>query len=487
MAKRKRSTFERLQRGEILSRRERKQIERQFRAEDPGWEIIHQNVAGIDVGNESHFVAVDPKLTNQPVREFGSWTAALQEIVVWLKECLVQRVVMQTTGVYWIPLQDVLEKAGFDVAVVDARGTKNLPGRKSDVQECQWIRKLDLYGLLRSCFQVPDTIRSIRTIWRLRQRWASEAARSIQQLQKALTLMNVQLANSISDLSGQTGMAILQAIVDGERNPWVLAKLRDRRIQASEEEIAHSLHGNWREDVLFELEQMLDAYNFQIRQIEKCELQLEKYMKAQPARPPVNSGLAKVAEGGEEPQKSRKQKARHSKPPRKNRINFDIETELARVLGADLTRIDGIKAMTIQTIYSELGPDLTAFPTENHFASWLMLAPKRDISGGKVIRHLWVKGRNRVANALRMAAEALKDSQSYLGARFRSLRGRLGAPKAIKAMARYLACLIYRTLMKGQDWVDRGAAYYEQRRQQRELIHLERKAKALGLQLVPAQ
>ncbi|HVH72523.1 MAG TPA: transposase [Candidatus Dormibacteraeota bacterium] len=195
MAKRKRSTFERLQRGEKLSRRERKQIDRQFQAENPGWEIIHHNVAGIDVGNESHFVAVDPKRTNQPVREFGSWTAALQEMVVWLKECQVQRVVMQTTGVYWIPLQDVLEKAGFDVAVVDARGTKNLPGRKSDVQECQWIRKLDLYGLLRSCFQVPDTIRSIRTIWRLRQRWASEAAHSIQQLQKALTLMNVQLAN----------------------------------------------------------------------------------------------------------------------------------------------------------------------------------------------------------------------------------------------------------------------------------------------------
>jgi transposase len=160
---------------------------------------------------------------------------------------------------------------------------------------------------------------------------------------------------------------------------------------------------------------------------------------------------------------------------------------LAKVMGADLTRIDGIKVMTIQTIYSELGPDLSAFPSENHFASWLMLAPKRDVSGGRVIRHLWVKGRNRVANALRMAAESLKDSHSYLGARYRSLRGRLGAPKAIKAMARYLACLVYRTLMKGKDWVDRGASYYEERRQQRELMHLQRKAKTLGLQLVPAQ
>jgi transposase len=487
MAKRNRSTFERLQRGERLSRRERKQIERQFQAEEPGWEIVHRNVAGIDVGNESHFVAVDPRQADQPVREFGSWTAGLRQMVDWLKTCQVRRVVMQTTGVYWIPVQDVLEKAGFEVAVVDARGTKNLPGRKSDVQECQWIRKLDIYGLLRSCFQVPDSIRSIRTIWRLRQRWVEETGRSIQQMQKALTLMNVQLANAITDLSGQTGMAILRAIVGGERNPWNLAKLRDPRIQASEEEIAHSLQGNWREDVLFELAQVLAAYDFQLQQIEKCEQQLEKYMKAQPTRPAVGPVPAQAAPAVEEVPEKDKKKARHGKPPRKNRVDFDLDTELARVMGADLTVIDGVKLMTVQTIYSELGPDLSAFPTENHFASWLMLAPKRDVSGGKVIRHVWVKGRNRVANALRMAAESLKHSQSYLGARYRSLRGRLGAPKAIKAMARYLACLVYRMLTKGQDWVDRGAAYYEQRRQQRELIHLQHKAKALGLQLVPAE
>ena len=197
----------------------------------------------------------------------------------WLKTCQVQRVVLQTTGVYWIPVQDVLEKAGFEVAVVDAGGTKNLPGRKSDVQECQWIRQLDIYGLLRGCFQLPDSIRSVRTIWRLRQRWVEETGRSIQQMQKALTLMNVQLANAITDLSGQTGIAILRAIVGGERNPWTLAKLRHPRIQASEEEIAHSLQGNWREDVLFELEQVLAAYDFQLQQIEKCEQQLEKYMR----------------------------------------------------------------------------------------------------------------------------------------------------------------------------------------------------------------
>src|SRR6201997_5272194 len=308
MAKRKLSTFERLRRGQKLSRRERKEIDRRFQAEDPGWDIVHNRVAGIDVGNESHFVAIDPRFDSQPVREFGSWTAALRETADWLKGLGIQRVVMQTTGVYWIPLQDVLEKAGFEVAVVDARGTKNLPGRKSDVQECQWIRKLDIYGLLRGCFQVPDSIRSIRTLWRLRQRWVEETGRSIQQMQKALTLMNVQLANAITDLSGQTGMAILRAIVGGERNPWTLAKLRDKRIQASEDEIAHSLQGNWREDVLFELEQVLAAYDFQLEQIEKCEQQLEKYMKAQPTRPAVGPVLGQAAPGLEEPPKKHKKK-----------------------------------------------------------------------------------------------------------------------------------------------------------------------------------
>jgi transposase len=484
MAKRKMSTFERLQRGHKLSRRERKQIERQFQSEDPGWEIVHHHVAAIDVGNESHFVAVEGRLDVRPVREFGSWTAALRETVEWLKSCGVQRVVMQTTGVYWMALQDELERAGLEVAVVDARGTKSLPGRKTDVQECQWLRKLDIYGLLRECFQVPEAMRSIRTIWRLRERWVQDAGRSIQQIQKALTIMNLQLANAISDISGKTGMAILRAILKGERNPWTLAKLRDERIQASEEEIAHSLEGNWRTDVLFELQQMVQAYDFQQQQMAGCDQELEKYMKAQPTRPARAEPVAELAPGQNQ---SKKRRPRKPPKPRKNQPTFALQEELQRVLGVDLTRIDGIKVMTAQTVYAELGSDLSAFPSEGHFTSWLLLAPKRDVSGGKVIRHYSVHGRNRVANALRMAAESLKESDSYLGARYRSLRGRLGGLKAVKARARYLACLIYRMLTKGQAWVDRGAVYYEQRRQEREFSHLQRKAATLGMQLVPVK
>jgi transposase len=488
MARRKLSTFERLRQGQKLSRKERKEIDRRFQAENPGWDIVHDSVAGIDVGNESHFVAVDPRLDCRPVREFGSWTAALRETADWLKGLGIKRVVMQSTGVYWIPLQDVLERAGLEVAVVDARGTKNLPGRKSDVQECQWIRKLDIYGLLRDCFQLPPAIRSIRTLWRLRQRWVSEAGRAIQQMQKTLITMNVQLANAINDITGKTGLAIIRAIVDGERNPWKLAALRDARVQATEEEIANSLAGNWREDVLFELQQVVAAYDFVQKQITDCDLQLEKYMQAQPPRP-CRAEVVQAANLEPATPGKAKKRPQGGKKAKKNQPTFDLEGELKRVLGVDLTRIDGIKVMTAQTIYAELGPDLgAAFPSEGNFSSWLMLAPKRDVSGGKVIRHYSAHCRNRVAHALRMAAESLHDSNSYLGARYRSLRGRLRCGvKAVKAMARYLACLVYRMLTKGEAWVDRGAAHFEQRRQERELHHLQRRAAAIGMQVVAAQ
>jgi transposase len=486
MARRKRSTFERLRAGEKLKRWERKEVDRQFQTADPGWDVIHPNVAGIDVGNESHFVAVDPKRAVQPVREFGSWTAALQEMADWLKTCGVQRVVMQTTGVYWIAVQDVLEKNGFQVAVVDARGTKNLPGRKTDVQECQWLRKLDSFGLLRESFQTPEAIRGIRTMWRLRQRLVKDAGRSIQQMQKALTTMNVQLANAISDISGVTGLAILRAIVAGEQDPRQLARLRTPGIQASEEEIVRSLEGNWREDVVFELGQVLEAYDFQQKQIADCDEKLKKYMGVQPTREVAAKTVAGTEEEGQKKKRGKKKKTEQAKP-RKNQPAFDLKSELTRVMGVDLTRIDGVKVMTAQTIYAEIGSDLSAFPTEGNFTSWLMLAPKRDVSGGKVIKQRVIKGSGRVANSLRMAAESLKDSDSYLGARYRSLRGRLGGVKAVKAMARYLGCLVYRMLTRGEEYVDRGAAYYEQKRHARDLLFLQRKAASMGLQLVQAQ
>jgi transposase len=481
MAKRKLSTFERLQPGR-LNRQQRRELGRRITSGDPGLAVVHPDAAGIDIGNASHFVAIPPDRDPVPIREFGAWTAAVQELARWLTEHGIRTVALQSTGVYWIAVQEVLEQAGLEVYLVNARGTKNLPGRKSDVQECEWLRKLHTYGLLRNSFRPPAAIRAVRTLWRQRDRWVKEAGRAVQHMQKALTTMNVQLANTISDLSGVSGQAILRAIVAGVRDPGALAKLRDPRIAASEAEIAHSLQGHWREEVLFELRQTLEAYDFYQQQLAACDRELAKATAAvasreRPGPPEGPDGAAPVPSA---------KPARRPKTRRKAHPGFDLAGELHRTLGVDLTRIDGIDVLTAQVIFSEIGPDFSAFPDENHFASWLTLAPQRDISGGKVIRHVPAAGRNRVANALRMAAQSLSRSNSYLGARYRRLRARLDGPVAVKAMARYLACLIYRLVTKGQAYVDHGAAHYEAKRQERERRALERRAAHLGLTLVPA-
>jgi transposase len=419
------------------------------------------------------------------VREFGSWTADLHRLADWLQSLGVQHVVMQSTGVYWIAVYDVLEARGFNVCLTNARATKNLPGRKSDVQESQWLLKLHTYGLLRNSFRPPEQIRALRTIWRLRDRHVQDAGREIQHMQKALTTMNVQLANTISDVSGRTGQAIIRAILQGERDPYKLAALRHYRIRASEEAIARSLEGHWREDVLFELQQAVEQYDFCQQQIAACDQRLQAYLEGLPNRhiDPAGQSAPEAAVPVEEKPKP-KRKPRSGKP-RKNQPQFDLQQELTRICGVNLATIDGVDVMTIQTWVAELGVDMTPWPTENHLVSWLNLAPKRQISGGKLIRHERSQVKNRVAEALRMAASTLRESDSYLGARFRYLRARLGPAKAIKAMAAHLARLIYRMLTRGQAWVDRGAQGYQQRRQERERRSLEHKARALGLQLVP--
>lgn len=482
MARRKLSTFERLQRGERLNRKERREVQQRLNLDDPGLDIIHRDAAGIDVGNESHFVSVPPDRDPQPVREFGSWTAALEEMARWLKDCRIRTVVLQSTGVYWIALFDVLQRHGLEVNLVDARGTKNVPGRKSDVQECQWLRKLHTYGLLRPCFLPPPEIHAVRTLWRLRIQHVRDAGRGIQRMQKALIQMNVQLHNALSDISGLSGQAIIRAVLKGERDARVLAKLRDPHCQASEEEIVQSLQGNWKEDVLFELQQAVDAYDFYQGQMKKCDQQLRRYMAALPTRAPVPYPTSAPSL----PSPEQREQGRARKRRQRNQPAFDLAAELKRILGVNPITIDGIDVLTIQTVLAEVGPDLSAWKTERHWTSWLNLAPKRDVSGGRVIRHVRQHHTNRAGNAFRMATQSLVRSQSYLGARYRYLRAKLGGLKAVKAMARYLACLYYRLLTQGQIWVDRGSEEFNRRSQQRELAALQRKARKHGMQLVPA-
>jgi transposase len=490
MAKRKPSTFERLMSGK-LNRKQRKEFARRLCSDDPGLEVIHPHAAGIDVGNESHYVAVTPRRDPEPVREFGSWTADLVKMADWLKSCGVTHVVMQSTGVYWIAVYDVLEEAGFQVCLANARETKNLPGRKTDVQESQWLLKLHTYGLLRNSFRPPEEIRLVRTIWRLRSRHVREGARAIQHMQKALTTMNVQLANAISDVSGETGLAIIRAVVKGERDPYQLAKLRNYRIQASEQEIARSLEGNWREDVLFELRQAVEAYDFCQKQIRDCDGRLQQYLAVLPDRPitqPQEPTAEIAANDKNDPHQhsGKKNKQKSGSKSQKNQPKFNLEAEFTRICGVNLKSVDGVDVMTIATFLSELGTDMTRWPTENHLVSWLKLAPCRQISGGKVIKQERQKVKNRVAEALRMAASTLARSDSYLGARFRHLRSRLGPGKAIKAMAAHLARLIYRMLTHGQAWVDRGVQEHETKRAEREKLSLQRKAAAFGFRLEPA-
>lgn len=485
-AKRKMSAFERLRNGEQLNRTERRQVQQLVSAGDPKLEVVHPDAGAIDAGSKSHFAAVpagrDPE--KRTVREFGAWTSDLGRMAEWFKLCGVKTIVLQSTGVYWIAIQEVLEKFGIEVYVVNARGSKNLPGRKSDVQECQWLMKLHTYGLLRNSFRPPEEVRGVRTLWRHRERLVGDAGRAIQQMQKALLTMNIQLPHAISDLSGVTGMAIIRAIVQGERDPRELAKLRDRRVKASVEEIVQSLQGHWRHDVLFELQQVVEGYDFIEKQILECDQQVCRYLVGQAEKRP--SVAASEEEGSEKGGKKKRGKRKRTRSRWKDRAGFDLRTVLHRLFGVDLTRIDGIDVMTALKIYTELGPDLRAFPTEGAFCSWLELVPRKDITGGKVIRQKARQSKNRVAGALRMSAESLSESDSYLGARYRRMRGHKDGKPTVKAIAHYLARLVYRMLTKGEEYVDRGAKYFEKKREAREMIGLQRKAAQLGMKLVPA-
>ena len=448
------------------NRKERKELARRLRSEDPGLAVVHPHAAGIDVGNGAHYVAVALDRDSHPVRRFDCFTADLQRLADWLKNCGVKTVALQSTGVYWIPLYDILEERGFEVYLVNARHTKNLPGRKSDVQESQWLLKLHTYGLLNNSFRPTSEIRVLRTYWRQRAEHVHGVTTCIQRMQKAFTQMNLQLANVISDLSGVTGQMIVRAIVAGERDPWKLAKLSDPRIRASQDEIAKSLEGNWRPELLFVMKEELQMFDTYQQRIAECDRELQKH-------------LARFKDTVPLPAKNEAKKSK----PNKHHPQFHLADELQRISGVDLTRIDGIDVMVAQTLVSEIGLDMGRWKTEAHFASWLGLCPDNRISGDKVLgrgtRHVV----NRAATALRVAATTLLKSRTYLGAQYRRLRSKLGAPKAITAMAHRLARLVYRMLKYGQQYVDKGAAYYEQRNRQQQIEFVRKKAAQLGLQV----
>ena len=432
----------------------------------PQLKRVNLDAAGIDIGAEEHWAAVPPgrNTEGQDVRRFGAFTGELCALADWLKQCGIQTVAMESTGVYWIALYELLVERGFEVLLVDARQAKNVPGRKTDVLDCQWLQELHTYGLLRGAFRPVDQVCILRSYLRQRSMLVSYASHHIQHMQKALEQMNLKLSHVVSDITGLTGMGIIKAILSGERDPVKLAKLRDPRCKSSEATVARALEGHYREEHLFTLQQAVELVEFYQQQMTACDRQIEACLQQFEEK------------SSETPVTTRRRKRRRG-------IAFDARSYLYRMTGIDLTQIDSIEGNTALTVISEIGLDMSRWPTEKHFGSWLGLAPGSKVSGGKRLSGRTKPSANRAAAALRLAAQSLNQSQSALGAYFRRLKARLGAPKALTAAAYKLARIVYRMLKYGAGYVDQGEAVYEERYRDRLLRNLKRRAAELGFQL----
>lgn len=400
---------------------------------------INPNAAGIDLGARSHYVALPPD-RGQPVREFACFTQDLEGMAKWLREHRITTVAMESTGVYWVPVFQLLETRGFEVHLVSTRHLKTVSGRKTDVADCQWIQHLHECGLLRGSFRPEDAICTVRGYVRHRDTLGEESTRHVLRMQKALEQMNVQLHKVVTDITGETGMAIIRAILSGERSGEKLAALRNYRCRSSAEQIARALVGDFREELLFCLKQEVESYDFVQKQIARCDEEIMTRLKA---------FESKVA-------------TKEVPAPKRKKDNTEAWRELYRVAGVDLTLVPGLGPKNLQTLIAEVGLDLSKFRSEKAFASWATLAPRNFITGGK--RKRCPQGAaSRVALAFQVAAQTLANSKTALGAFYRRMRGRKGAPHAVRATAHKLAKLFYRLLKYGEDYIERGADYYEKR------------------------
>lgn len=433
---------------------------------------INLNAAGLDIGSAEIWACVPEGRADVSVRPFPTFTPDLQALADWLEACGVETVAMESTGVYWVPIYELLEERGFEVYLVNARHLKNVPTKKTDVLDCQWIQQLHTYGLLKASFRPEDEMVALRAYIRHRDNLIRYCAAHVQHMQKALHLMNIQLTNVISDMTGQTGMHIIRAIVAGEHDPVSLAQYRDPRCRSSEAEIAKALGGHYRAEHLFALKQALELYDFYHQQIQACDTEIEqKYAVIKPA-------LDDVPPSG--PPTKKRGRSKHQP-------DFDLHRSLLRITGVDLTRIDGLDVLTVQQIIAETGTDMSAWPTVKHFASWLTLAPRNAITGGKLLHSHTQKSTNRAAQVFRMAAQSAGHSHSALGAFYRRIRAKHGGAKAITATAHKIARIFYHMLKNKQEYNDPGQDYYEQKYRERVIKNLERRAKDLGLELVPSQ
>ena len=435
-------------------------------------EQINLDAAGLDIGDDEIYACVPKDRSDPSVRVFLTFTADIHALADWLHDCRISTVALEATGVYWIPIFDILEQRGFDVCLVNPRQIKFR--KKTDVLDCQWIQQLHSYGLLNGSFRPPDDIRALRSLIRHRESLIKARSPHIQHMQKALVQMNVRLTNVIKDITGVTGMLIIRDIVAGQHDPHILAQHRHFRCKRSQDDIAKALQGNYRPELVFILQQALELFDFYSDHIKACDTQLEQLFTQFDPQVDVDA----------HPLKPRKRKRN---APEGNEPDFNLRLYLYQLAGVDLTQIDGVNALTVQTVLSEIGTDMSKWPTVKHFTSWLGLSPRNDISGGKVLKRGTKKTHNPASQALRMAASSLSRSDSALGAFYRRMRAKFGPQKAITTTAHKLARIFYFMLKRREEYVDPGESYYQEKYRQRVVRNLNRKAKALGFQLVPVE
>lgn len=445
----------------LLSKKAKKKI-----SIDQDWPLINPNAAGIDLGSREHWVCVPQGRGANSVRCFGTFTADMESMADWLKQCGVTSIAMEATGVYWIAPLQILERRGFQVLLVNARQIKNVSGRKSDVADCQWIQRLHSYGLLGGSFRPADPYCVLRSYVRYRDDLVSARSTQTQHMQKALAQMNIQLSQVLSDINGLSGMAIIEGILEGERNPLQLAGRVDRRVKASQEKVAKALVGDYRSEHLFVLRQAFELYHVYEAKIQACEQEMAL-------------DLEKLPDRVDEKLKPLPARSGHKK------MDESLRAGLYRKLGVDITAVEGLGAQVGLTMLTEVGPNLEAFKTEKHFASWLGLCPDNRISGGKVLSRRTRRVCNRLSDVLRLAASTLERSKTALGGFFRRMKARLGAAEGITATAHKLARIVYRLIKYGEDYVKEGLDAYEKKYNDRRLKALRKFAANCGFSLVP--
>jgi transposase len=436
---------------------------------------VFPNAAGFDIGSPEMGVALPPDRPAPTVRAFSTFTTDLKQLMAWVRAHRIATVAMESTGIYWIPIYEMLEEAGIRVSLVNARHFKIVPGRKTDDNDAQWLQKLHSLGLLQASFR-PDEERCVlRCLLRHRAQLVEHRSPHILHMQKALKLMNIQLPEVLSDVTGVTGLAILRASVAGERRGHVLAKLRRPECKKTEQDIVEALTGTWRDEHLFVLQQSLDLYDYYTSKIAECDTRIDQQFSAMKPRFEVEGDPPA-------PPKSRTKKGSKSK----NKPSYNCRAHLWRILGVDLVEVTGISESIAQTVISEIGTDMSRFPTVKHFCSWLGLAPHNDISGGRILRSRVLKVHNRAGQAFRQAAQSCARSQSIFGAFFRAIRGKRGAETAVVATAHKIARVVYHRLKYREAFTPESSQALDQKRRQRELHNVQRRAKALGYKLAPA-